>query len=93
MAETLYNGAEVPTQPGDEAIMSLGWTLPPGPGAPQGLTTTAFDPAAIHIATEGPVGLATRRAALRVHRRGRLTSPGHLTHEASLVRAAGAPIG
>lgn len=31
--------------PGTGARLSLGWTLPPGPGAPGGITTSAADPA------------------------------------------------
>ena len=40
------NGERVPLDRDDVANLSLAWSLPPGPGDPQGLTTAAFDPAA-----------------------------------------------
>lgn len=55
----------MPTYPEIRLALATSWRL--------GRIIADFDPQAIHIATEGPIGIATRRAAMRL-RRGFTTS-------------------
>jgi hypothetical protein len=65
------NGERVPLDKDDVANLSLAWSLPPGPGDPQGLTTGAFDASAsflvkTNLSTETHSGrtLANARGAV-----------------------------